>query len=152
VSIIHRGAARGALALAAGLACTPAQAQTKASGAVEASHVFCASGCQVYGGQVNTDSTGAAWIMLLDAAAAPNAGAGTIAVTGCTSAAAARPCVLKWYQIAPSSTLGISDFFMLNAASRLPTSAGLVVVCSSTGPFTLTYAAHCVFSFETMAP
>jgi hypothetical protein len=149
VSIIHRGAARGALiAGAAALVLAPgnAHAQTQTSGALEGSHVFCTAGCNVYGGQVNTDGTGAAWVVLMDSATAP----GTIVATGCTIATSPRPCIMKWYQMSVSSVLSIVNFFGFNGSNRLGTKAGFVAVCSSTGPFTITPTAHCLFSFETL--
>lgn len=138
--------------LATLLACTavsPLAAQTAATTtAVESSHVFCTGVCQIYGGSVNNTNALARWVMLFDSATVPTAGGA--AVTGCANAAAARPCVLKWYQIGPNSTIGISDFLMFQSASRIPVKAGFVAVCSSTGPFTNTAAADCTFSFEVL--
>lgn len=134
------------LVLLFALICTPALAQTKATtSAVESSHVFCTVPCQVYGGQVNNTNASARWVMMFDATTAPSNGA----VTGCTTAVTTRPCIIKWYQIAANSTLGIWDPFAFQGASRLPVSSGLVLMCSSTGPFTLTATADCTFSFET---
>lgn len=120
-----------------------AQTQTTAS-AVEASHVFCTRPCQIYGGQINNTNAASRWIMLFDATTDPGDGA----VTGCATAVTARPCIVKWYQIGANSTVGVADFFMLNAASRIPVKSGLVAVCSSTGPFTKTETSDCAFSFE----
>lgn len=126
-------------------ALAPAMAQTVATAtAVESSHIICAAPCQIYGGQINNTNASARWVLLFDAVTAPADGA----ITGCATAASARPCVLKWYQIGASSTIGVADFLMLNGADRLPTKTGLVAVCSSTGPFTKTAAADCTFSFE----
>jgi hypothetical protein len=124
---------------------TPAAAQTQATtSAVESSHIFCTKPCQVYGGQMNNTNASLRWVMLFDATTVPGDGA----VTGCTLAATARPCVIKWYQVPATTTIGVADFFSLNGSSRLPVSSGLVAVCSSTGPFTKTAAADCAFSFE----
>ena len=137
------------VALALGTTQVHAQTQTTAS-AVESSHVFCASSCNIYGGQINNTNAASRWVMLFDATTAPTGGGA--AITGCTNAAASRPCVLKWYQIGAISSLGVTDFLMFNGASRIPTKTGFVAVCSSTGPFTLTYAVDCTFSFEVLAP
>lgn len=133
---------------AAGLLIAPASAQTQATQtAVESSHIFCTSTCQIYGGSANNTNAAARWIMLFDSATVPGDGA----VTGCLNAAATRPCILKWYQIGASSSIGVADFLMFNAASRIPVSKGFVAVCSSTGPFTKTATADCTFSFEVMS-
>jgi hypothetical protein len=122
-----------------------ASAQTKATtSAVEASHIFCTVPCQLYGGQINNTNAASRWILLFDGTVDPGDGA----VTGCTTVSTARPCIMKWYQIAANSTIGLADFFMFQSASRLPFKSGLVAVCSSTGPFTKTETADCVFSFE----
>ncbi len=126
-----------------------ARAQTQASAtAVESSHVFCATPCEIYGGSVNNTNAAFRWLMLFDAIVAPTGGGA--AVTGCLTASATRPCVLKWYQVGANSTVGVSDFLMYQAASRIPVATGFVAACSSTGPFTLTYAADCTFSFEVL--
>lgn len=139
--VLIAGAA--ALALAPGTA----RAQTQTSGALEGQHVFCTSGCNIYGGQINTDATGAAWVVLMDSPATVSAGS---LLTGCTSAVAARPCIIKWYQMGTNATRDVVNFFPFNGASRLPTKQGFVAACSSTGPFTITSTAHCLFSFETL--
>jgi hypothetical protein len=132
----------GILVLAA---CLPASAQTIATTtAVETSHIVCSTvPCEVFGGQVNNTNAAARWVMLLDAAAVPTAGGA--AVVGCANAAAARPCVLKWYQIGANSTIGLAAFFI---GQPLPFKSGFVAICSSTGPFTYTAASDCAFSFE----
>lgn len=113
--------------------------------AIESNHVFKASGpATAVDFQVNNTSASALWVMLFDAASAP-AGAGA-AVTGCTNNSAARPCVAKWYQIGANSTIGVS----WSSGPFLSLQTGQVVVCSSTGPFTLTYSANCTFSGEAM--
>jgi hypothetical protein len=150
VTNIH-GRRRGALlAGAAALALVPGSApgQTQVSGVKEASHIFCTSGCEIYGGQVNLDSTGANWILLLDASTTPANGL----LTGCTVAATPRPCILKWYQASVSTSINITNLFPFNGSSRLPTSQGFVAACSSSSdPFTLTASTHCLFSFEVLA-
>lgn len=129
--------------------CPPAWAQTQVTtSAVEASHIFCASTCNIYGGQINNTNAASRWIMLFDSSTVPADGA----VTGCTTAVTARPCILKWYQIGASSTLGVADFLMFQSASRIPVKQGFVAVCSSTGPFTKTATADCTFSFEVGSP
>ena len=120
------------------------QPQTTAS-AVESSHVFKATGpSTAVDFQVNNTSGSTLWVMLFDAASAPTGGGA--AVTGCTNAAASRPCVAKWYQIGANSTIGVT----WAAGPFLQLQSGQVLACSSTGPFTLTYSANCVFSGEGM--
>lgn len=131
------------------LGLSPALAQTQTTtSAAEGSHIFCTASCNVYGGQINNTNASARWIMLFDSATVPSDGA----VTGCTTASTTRPCILKWYFMAGQSTLGVSQFFTFNGASRLPVSKGLTAVCSSTGPFTKTITSDCVFSFEVGSP
>lgn len=120
------------------------QPQASAS-AVESSRVLKASGpSTAVDFQVNNTSAGALWVMLLDAAIAPTGGGAAIA--GCSNSAAARPCAAKWYQLGANSTIGVTwspgPFLLLQT--------GQVLVCSSTGPFILTYSANCVFSGEGM--
>lgn len=143
------------LALAGALICLlaivgGASAQTQSTqSAVESSHIFCTSSCQIYGGSINNTNAASRWVFLFDSATVPPAGGA--AVTGCLTAAAnLRPCWLKAYQIGANSTLGISDFLMFQSNSRIPFSQGFVAVCSSTGPFTNTAAADCTFSFEVL--
>lgn len=113
--------------------------------AVESSHVFKASGpSTVVGFQVNNTSAGSLWIMVFDAAAPPTGGGAV--VTGCSTLAAARPCVAKWYQIGANSTIGVT----WSPGPFVALQTGQVVTCSSTGPFTLTYSSNCVFSGEAM--
>jgi hypothetical protein len=93
----------------------------------------------------NWNASAGVTVMALDAAAVP--ANGTLSV--CSGVANANPCVLKWIGIpsAPSasqpSTANISwpgpFLHFLN---------GLVFVCSSTGPTTLTLTAECTFSAE----
>ena len=118
---------------------------TTTASAVESSHVFKASGpSTAVDFQVNNTSGSTLWVMLFDAATAPTGGGA--AVTGCSNAAAARPCVAKWYQIGANSTIGVT----WSAGPFLQLQTGQVVACSSTGPFTLTYSANCTFSGEAM--
>ncbi len=133
------------IAILAFLGCSQAYAQTQTTAsAVEASHIFCTKPCQIYGGQINNTNAASRWVMIFDATTDPGDGA----VTGCTTAATVRPCIMKWYQIAATASLGVSDIFMFNSSSRLPVKNGFVIVCSSTGPFTKTETADCTFSFE----
>jgi len=123
---------------------TSIQPQATAT-AVESSHVFKASGpSAAVDFQVNNTSGSSLWVMLIDGAVAPT-GAGA-AIAGCTTAATARPCVAKWYQIGANSTIGVS----WSPGPYVWLQTGQVVACSSTGPFTLTYSANCTFSGEAM--
>lgn len=120
------------------------QPQATAS-AVESSHVFKTSGpSTAVDFQVNNTSASVVWVMLFDAAVAPTGGGA--AVTGCTNAAAARPCVAKWYQLGANSTIGVT----WSPGPFVWLLTGQVVACSSTGPFTLTYSVNCTFSGEAM--
>lgn len=121
-----------------------ALAQTVASPgpSAESGRVICASApCQTYGGQVNNTSAASLWVMMFDASSVPANGT----VTGCLNGAASRPCILKWYQMGANSTIGISELY---TTQPYPVLAGLSLVCSSTGPFTLTATSTCVFSWE----
>jgi hypothetical protein len=112
--------------------------------AAEGSHVFKSTGqATLVDFQVNSGAT-AVWVMVLDAAVAPT-GSGA-AIAGCTTATTARPCVAKWYQLAINSTLNVT--WAPGPFPQLQT--GLVLACSSTGPFTITYSTTCTFSAEAM--
>lgn len=112
------------------------------SAAVENSHIFKSTASTVVDFQVNNTSGSAIWVMVFDASTLPSAGA----VIGCTGAATARPCVAKWYQVAANTTLGVS----WNPGPYPSLQIGQILVCSSTGPYTLTYATSCIFSGEAM--
>lgn len=109
--------------------------------AVESSHVMKASPGTVTGFQVNNTNAAARWVFLLNATSAPSNGA----LVGCANAAPSTPpCVAKFYQIGATSTIGVS----WSPGPPLFLDAGIVLMCSSTGPFTLTAAADCTFSGE----
>lgn len=129
----------------AGMTCGTLLQPQASSTAIESSHVFKATGpSTAVDFQVNNTSGSTLWVMLFDAASAPT-GSGA-AVAGCATAATARPCVAKWYQIGANSTIGVT----WSPGPFLNLSAGQVIACSSTGPFTLTYSANCTFSAEGM--
>lgn len=141
---IERLCAEGTSASGAQSCGTVIQPQATAS-SIESSHVFKASGpSTAVDFQVNNTSASTLWVMLFDAATPPT-GSGA-AVSGCTNAAASRPCVAKWYQIGANSTIGVT----WSSGPFVSLQTGQVVVCSSTGPFTLTYSANCTFSGEAM--
>jgi hypothetical protein len=142
-----------ALASLLALGCLPAQAQQQSftgplvqpqttASAVESSHVFKTSGGTVNGFQVNNTSGAAVWVMVFDASTAPTGGGA--AVTGCTTTSASRPCVLKWYYVGATSTIGVS----WASGPFIQSQTGIIIACSSTGPFTLTYSVSCAFSAE----
>jgi hypothetical protein len=114
------------------------------STATEGSHVFKASGPVTLVDFNVNNGAGAAWVMVVDAATAPT-GSGA-AIAGCTNAATPRPCVVKWYQVAANTTVNAS--WIPGPFPQMQT--GLVILCSSTGPFTVTYATTCTFSAEAM--
>lgn len=107
--------------------------------AVENGHVMKAKPGTVSGFQVNNNNASSRWVMLINAIAVPSDGA----LTGCTVAQTSG-CVAKWYQIGGSNTIGVS----WSPGPPLQLNVGVVLVCSSTGPFTLTKAADCTFSGE----
>lgn len=102
------------------LALTPVTAST----AVESNHVLKGSAGTFYGVQVNTTSA-AEWVMLFNATTLPANGAVTP--------------VAVW-QVPANTTLSISE----NPAFTMST--GIVIGCSTTGPFTLTASALCTFA------
>ncbi len=116
----------------------------------ESSHVIKATAGVLVGFQANNWSTTAGvTVMALDAITAPSNG--TLAVCSGTPAQT-RPCILKWYGIGAAAsatspgTLGVA----WPAGPPLHFLNGLVLVCSSTGPTTLTLTETCTFSTEAL--
>ncbi len=122
--------------------CYPIIQPQGTASAVESYHVLKVGPANVQGFQVNNTNASMRWVMLFDSATVPVDGP----VTGCTNPAAARPCVAKWYQVSGTTPLGV----MWAPGPALGLNAGAVLVCSSSGPFTLMLAADCTFSGETM--
>ena len=118
--------------------------QPQASSAAEASHVFKATGpVTLTDFSVANTSASAIWVFVFDATAAPSNGT----VTGCVNAGSTRPCVSKWYQIAANASLNVT----WNSGPFPQLQSGLVIECSTTGPFTLTAATTtCAMSAEVM--
>ena len=107
------------------VATTPASlAYVSSSTSVEVSHVLKASAGTFLGAQANNTSSTAVWVMLFDLASAPANGAVT---------------PVAWWQVPPNSTQSISE------SPGIATANGIVLACSSTGPFTLTLVASCTF-------
>lgn len=102
------------------LALTPVTAST----ALESNHVLKGSGGTFYGVQANTTSAGE-WVMLLNATSLPSNGAVT---------------PIAWWQVPINTTLSISE------SPAFTMSTGIVIACSTTGPFTLTASALCTFA------
>ena len=102
-----------------------------ASAALESSHVLKGSAGNLYGFQVNFGTCGSppCWIMLFDATSLPANGAVT---------------PIKWYQVGANTTATIT----WEPGPALRFNNGLVVGCSTTGPFTLTATAQCAISGE----
>ena len=94
-----------------------------ASSSLESSHILKGSGGNFFGVQVNTTSA-SEWVMLFNATTAPSDGAVT---------------PVAWWQVNASSTLSVSEM------PGLALSTGIVIVCSTTGPFTKTASALCTF-------
>jgi hypothetical protein len=114
----------------------------------ESGHVIKAARGNLIGFQTNnwSVSTGLT-IMVLDASTVPSNGS-LVACTGLPNQT--NPCVIKWYGIAAAPSAAESSVLGANWASGpLPIFLnGLVLVCSTTGPYTLTLSANCTFSAE----
>lgn len=116
----------------------------------ENGHVVKSTAGVLVGAQFNNwNTSGGVTVMALDATAVPSNG--TLAVCSSINGTAnTNPCILKWYGVpqAPSSsqpgTIGVS----WAPGPMLKFQNGLVFVCSSTGPVTLTLTAECTFSAE----
>jgi hypothetical protein len=89
-------------------------------------------------------------LMVLDATAIPSNGT-LAACTSTNGTANANPCILKWYGVPAATSAGQPGTVNATWAPGpfLHYQAGLVFVCSTTGPFTLTLAANCTFSVDT---
>lgn len=96
------------------------------SSAAESSHVMCAGSCAVASIQVNSGAS-AVWVMAFDATSAP--ADGTVAP-------------VKWWQLGATSTLNWAW------PNPLKMNSGLVLVCSTSGPFTKTASSTCEFSAD----
>lgn len=110
------------------------------STAVESGHVFLSqsggNANNFYGGQVNTHAS-SVWVFLIDGTSIPANGT----LGGCGDSVHASGCVAKWWQVAANSTISIDAAF-----GPIGLQNGAVLVCSSTGDFTLTLSATCLFS------
>lgn len=95
-----------------------------ASTALESNHVLSASAKTFFGAQINTTSA-AEFVMAFDATSLPSNGAVTPK--------------LVW-QVAANSTLSVGE------NPGIPFTTGIVLGCSTTGPFTLTASALCMFA------
>ena len=93
------------------------------STSLASSAVLKSSAGAFFGVQVNTTSS-AEWVMVFAASALPANGAVT---------------PVLWWQVPPGTTLSVSENPGLSLTS------GIVVACSTTGPFTLTASALCTF-------
>lgn len=118
------------------------------STAPENGHIIEARPGVAIGFQVNNWSTSTGLtVMALDATTIPSNG--TLATCSGTPAQT-NPCIAKWYGVpeatssAQSGTLGVN----WTPGPFLHFLNGLVLVCSSTGPTTLTLSANCTFSAE----
>ncbi len=105
----------------------PGVAPVCVSTAAEGSHV-----CKTFAGnlfefQATNTNASARWILVYDAVVAPGDGAST---------------PKRFYEIGGNSTLGVS----WGGGPPLAFTTGIVLVCSTTGPFTKTATADCVFS------
>jgi hypothetical protein len=98
----------------------------QSSSAAEASHVICAGSCALTSLQVNSGAS-AVWVMAFDATSAP--ADGTVAP-------------IKWWQLATATTLNVAW------PNPVKLNSGLVLVCSTTGPFSKTASSTCEFSAD----
>lgn len=99
-----------------------------ASTALVSNAVMCAAACNAFGGFVVNTDTAPIWVMAFNATSKPADGAITTA---------------QWFwQVPASSTLNYNLGY-----GDIPTNwtTGLTLVCSSTGPLTLTADAKCLF-------
>lgn len=116
----------------------------------ETGHLTKASAGVLVGFQVNNWSTSAGLtVMALDATAVPSNG--TLAVCSYTNGTAnTNPCIMKWYGVPPALSSSQPGTLGVNWAPGpfLHFQNGLVFVCSTTGPTTLTLSANCTFSAE----
>lgn len=118
------------------------------STAAESSHLVSSSAGLLSGFQANNFSTSTGLtVMALDASAVP--ANGTLAT--CTGTGAqTNPCIMKWYGLpeAASSAQPATIAASWAPGPFLHFLNGLVFVCSSTGPTTLTLSANCTFSAD----
>lgn len=106
------------------LAITPVAAST----ALASNQVLSALPATFYGAQVNNADTADKWVFLFNLAAAPSNGAlsgGSVPVAS--------------WQLGAGRTMSISE------SPGLKLSVGIVLGCSSTGPFTYTASTQCTF-------
>lgn len=102
------------------------------------------------GFQVNNWNTAAGvTLMVLDGTSVPANGT----LTACTytnGTANINPCIMKWYGVptAPSATQPATVSASWAPGPFLHFLNGIVLVCSSTGPTTLTLASTCTFSSD----
>ena len=101
------------------------------SGALESGHVLKATPGVLADLQVNlvTCASAPCWVMLIDATGIPSNGAVT---------------PVRWYQASANSTIEANRF----SGTPLGFAVGIVAVCSTTGPFTLTLTVQCAISAE----
>jgi|ERR1700722_9149088 len=122
----------------------PAQAgcatilQPIGSTAAESSHVLKVGPTNIIGFQMNNTSSSASWALLYDGNAVPVNGT----LPGCANAQTGRPCIAKYYQLPANTTVGAS----WAPGPGIALQQGAILLCSSTGPYTLTLTANCVFS------
>jgi hypothetical protein len=99
------------------------------SASLESNHVLRTGAGNLYGFQANfvTCASAPCWVMVFDATALPSNGTVT---------------PVKWYQANQNQTIGV------RYSPPLKMTTGIVVGCSTTGPFTLTATAQCAISGE----
>lgn len=128
--------------------CATEESPVGVSTAIENGHLIKSGAGVLAGFQVNNWGTSAGvTVMAIDASAIP----ANTTLAACTGTPAqTNPCVMKWYGVATAPSASQSSTL---AASWAPGPFlhyfnGLVLVCSSTGPYVLTLSANCTFSGE----
>jgi hypothetical protein len=130
--------------LFAGLYASAANAQAsfpgaygQGSSAAEASHTAKTAAGTLFSFHTDTGSA-AVWVMVLDGTAVPSS---PTTLSGCVNATTARPCLLSRYQFPANNSYSV-DWDV----TPLRFTTGLILLCSSTGPFLWTTTNTCIFS------
>lgn len=106
--------------------------------AVASSLILKASPAYVVGFQMSNTNASLRWAFLYDGTTVPSNGT----LTACANYLTVRPCVAKYYELPATTTIGAS----WAPGPFLATQSGAILLCSSTGPLTLTLATDCMFS------
>jgi hypothetical protein len=144
------GAQQQTISCASNVAHTSAACEavpTGVSAAVESGHLIKNSGGVLIAANLNNWGTSSGVVvMALDAAAIP--ANGTLAA--CSGVNNANGCIMAWYGLptAPSASQPSTLQVNMMPGPFMRFQNGIVFVCSSSGPFTLTLSSECTFSAE----